>query len=95
MPAIGLGWAHKYEMLFQDFDCERCLIASDTPIEEVLEEIAMLTETTLNSARRQQIGARLEGMLQLNQNMWQRVVDLLTTATGQGVWPDDAEHTTD
>lgn len=82
VPAIGLGWAHKYEMLFQDFDCKHFAIGPDRTIKAVLENVRELADSLSNEAYRKRIASRLEEMFQINQDMWQRVADLLTSTAG-------------
>lgn len=79
VPAIALGWAHKYEMLFEDFGCEQLLISSETPIDAVLECVTDLIDEDMNMSHRHQIAERLQRMRSTNQEMWNRVVEVLTS----------------
>ena len=79
VPAIGLGWAHKYEMLFQDFGCEQLLISPGTPVQTMLECVINLMKDDVNLSYRHQIGERLQRMYLVNQEMWKRVTKVLTS----------------
>lgn len=77
VPAIGLGWAHKYEMLFSDFGCERFVIAPSSSLEVVLERVRELADPSSNETCRKQISTQLARMYPVNQAMWERVANLL------------------
>ncbi len=77
VPAIALGWSHKYTMLFRDFGCEQYVVSPDTSIEAVLQHVRALVDRDTNASCRQQIAHRLREMYRVNQAMWARVVDIL------------------
>lgn len=77
VPAIALGWSHKYEMLFQDFGCEQFLVSHDTSIDKIFELVQKLIYRENNLYYRKQIAEKLEGMRQNNQKMWKRVIQIL------------------
>jgi polysaccharide pyruvyl transferase WcaK-like protein len=78
VPAIGMGWAHKYRMLLEDFDCGRFMVGHDSPIEVLLGHVDQLLDPTINGDYRARISARLGDMSAANRRMWQLVVDLLS-----------------
>jgi polysaccharide pyruvyl transferase WcaK-like protein len=80
VPAIALGWAHKYETLFEDFGCEQFLVSSETPIEAVLESVHHLIDEGVNMSYRHQIAERFQRMFLVNQKMWKRVSEVLTSS---------------
>lgn len=77
VPAIAMGWSHKYEMLFSDFDFEDFLISPDTSLETFLDGIRALIELETNSLYREKIGNKLGEMQLKNQKMWELVVATL------------------
>ncbi|HOP47871.1 MAG TPA: polysaccharide pyruvyl transferase family protein [Desulfobacteraceae bacterium] len=91
VPAIALGWAHKYKMLFEDFGCEKLLILPETSIGAVLECVTALINEDVNLSYRHKIAKQLQKMHLVNQEMWERVIAVLTSAEYglQGaLWPD-------
>jgi len=78
VPAIALGWSHKYDMLFRDFGCEKYVLSPDTPIETVLRYIRELTDRDTNVSHRHQIARHLQEMYIVNQRMWALVTEALT-----------------
>lgn len=79
VPAIALGWAHKYEMLFEDFGCEKLLISPETPVDAMLECVTNLINEYVNLFYRRQIAEHLQKMYIANQEMWKRVTEVLTS----------------
>lgn len=77
VPAIALGWSHKYEMLFRDFGCEKYVISPESPLESVLECVWELADSSINSSYRQMISKSLKEMFPANQAMWTKVVSAL------------------
>ena len=79
VPAIALGWAHKYDMLFEDFGCEQLMILPGTPVEAVLERVTNLIDEDTNLFYRHRIAEQLQRLLPVNQEMWERVAEVLTS----------------
>jgi polysaccharide pyruvyl transferase WcaK-like protein len=79
VPAVALGWAHKYEMLFEDFGCEELVMPSETPIEAALESVRYLVDEGVNESYRRRIAERLREMFPVNQKMWKQVIEVLTS----------------
>lgn len=77
VPAIGLGWSHKYEALFEDFGCENFIISHDTQIDTALELIHELADKETNFKLRQTINQKLQKMYQDNCKMWEMVFKLI------------------
>ncbi|RCJ25521.1 hypothetical protein A6770_27700 [Nostoc minutum NIES-26] len=77
VPAIALGWSHKYEMLFEDFGCEQMIVSHDTKIDSVLELVHKLTDKDTNLHFRKQIIEKLQTMYCANQQMWDLVIKTL------------------
>jgi polysaccharide pyruvyl transferase WcaK-like protein len=77
-PVMALGWSHKYEMLLEDFECSRYLIAHDTPSDDVSALLNELTDADTNNEVGKRIADRLSAQSALNQAMWGKVEGLLT-----------------
>jgi polysaccharide pyruvyl transferase WcaK-like protein len=77
VPAIAIGWSHKYDMLFRDFGCEKYVLSPETPIETALQYVRELSGLDNNISYRRQIAPRLQEMYTTNQRMWDRVTDVL------------------
>jgi polysaccharide pyruvyl transferase WcaK-like protein len=77
VPSIGLGWSHKYDMLFEDFDCKDLLISSDLPAETVIERVVHILEDDVNSHYRELISRRLGELRRQNEDMWNQVTQIL------------------
>ena len=77
VPAITLGWSHKYKMLFEAFNCEELVISSDTSIEVILEMVRSLLNQENNRSYRQRISRKVDHMKAENEVMWNKVTDLL------------------
>lgn len=78
VPAIALGWSHKYEMLFEDFGCGQFIVSHNTQIENVLELVNKLADKDSNYYWRKKIKQELTQMQSDNQNMWDSVVRIIT-----------------
>jgi colanic acid/amylovoran biosynthesis protein len=83
VPALALGWSHKYEMLFRDFGCERYVVSPQTPMETVLQYVRELADPGVNASCRERITPRLREMYDLNRRMWQLATEALT-GSGHG-----------
>lgn len=78
VPAIAIGWSHKYEMLFQDFELDRFLINPDTSLESFTDCLRILLNKSENKLYRNQIHQKRQAMQLINQDMWDRVTDILS-----------------
>lgn len=77
VPAIALGWSHKYEMLFEEFGCKHLVINHDTPIETIIEMVNEIVDEEKNGFYRQDISERLKKMYLTNRKMWDQVTEAL------------------
>ncbi len=80
VPAIALGWAHKYKLLMEDFGLNRYLLLPDISTEDAVGIVEELAQEDVNETCRKQIGSRLAHMSAANQEMWQSVTDVLTAS---------------
>lgn len=83
VPCIGAGWSHKYQMLFEDYDCPECLLSTDTPCDE----IGVLVKQIANGSGRDKLVERLTaaGKEQVRSvhKMWAEVDTLLGLESGE------------
>jgi colanic acid/amylovoran biosynthesis protein len=65
VPAIALGWSHKYAELFRDFDCSELAPSDDSTVPSLIHD-------ALRDSRdvRERIGARLPALHQSVEEMW-------------------------
>jgi hypothetical protein len=77
VPAMGMGWSHKYATLFSDFGCSRYALTSGMDLEEVRVRTRELLDPVCNAALRRRISDELEGLRRGNREMWGRVIDAL------------------
>ena len=77
VPCIGVGWSHKYEMLFKDYACQKFLISGDSSEQAIGENLEQL----LNESERDQIVRRLKNAMQKQKEktraMWSQIDKLL------------------
>jgi colanic acid/amylovoran biosynthesis protein len=79
VPAVAVGWSHKYEMLFRDFGLQDFVFTSaDESVDVLLERVTTLTDTAANAAYRREIGRRLDTFRIANTTMWDDVTTVLT-----------------
>jgi colanic acid/amylovoran biosynthesis protein len=79
VPAIALGWSHKYDMLFRDFGCEKYVLSSETSAETALDLIRELLDPDIRAAHRDKVARNLQEMYAVNQEMWKSVEGVLTS----------------
>ncbi len=79
VPAVAVGWSHKYEMLFRDFGLQDFVFTSaDEPVDVLLERVTTLIDPAANAAYRREIGRRLDAFRIANTTMWDEVTAVLT-----------------
>ncbi|WP_414575716.1 polysaccharide pyruvyl transferase family protein [Anabaena sp. CCY 9402-a] len=73
IPCIGTGWSHKYQMLFQDYNCSELLININENVSKNLQKIDLL----LDESTRNKIVKKIEFASQrqkiLSNQMWNEV----------------------
>jgi len=79
VPALALGWSHKYEGLFEDFEFERFMIPSDAPLDVAIARVEELTDPDRYPRYRQRIDDALQKLRSLNERMWTKVTKALQT----------------
>jgi polysaccharide pyruvyl transferase WcaK-like protein len=90
VPAVAIGWAHKYDLLAQDFGVSDLLHNANDPAEHLLNFVRELSDDTRNEARRVILRERKEALRPANTRMWDDALQILglsrstTTANPQG-----------
>lgn len=81
VPAIGSGWSHKYEALFQEYACSTCLLDVQDPPERVEEALDYVLDEKSRSdlvakLRKQEVEVRKRV-----QSMWRDIDNLVFGST--------------
>lgn len=76
VPALALGWSHKYEMLVEDFDLAGMTYGPEEPEDALVERVRVLAGDGREDAHRKVVEAR-ERMRPVNEAMWSEVAGLL------------------
>lgn len=80
VPSLGVGWSHKYQMLFNDYDYAEALIDESCRGDEIQARLARFTDPAELAAARQKISARAEVQKAMTRDMWARVDREILTA---------------
>lgn len=78
VPALCMGWAHKYNALYRDFGVEEFLITPEATQNSVIEKLQFLGSPTNNQEIKNLLLRRLEELYAKNQMMWDSVVKTIT-----------------
>jgi colanic acid/amylovoran biosynthesis protein len=80
VPCIGAGWAHKYQWLFNDYDCDECLLELRRSEEYLAQALARVCD----AERRRELIGRLSGrsdwIRRQVEQMWRRVSQMISLA---------------
>ena len=80
VPAIALGWSHKYEGLFADFGIERYCLNGDSSPHDLTAALRELLDASYRSTLSSLLSARLAQLAIENEHMWSSVVAALVDA---------------
>lgn len=80
IPSIGIGWAHKYRGLYEDFDLRSFCAEEDTSTEYILELVDHLLVAENNLSVRSTIAVTLERIEADLHLMWDDVADVLRSS---------------
>lgn len=69
-PAFGLGWSHKYEHLFRDFQVPEMLLPDDASEDVVRATLNELSPPDVAQDLRGRLARALAGMRESNEAMW-------------------------
>ncbi len=77
VPAVAIGWAHKYDLLAQDFGMDDLLHNADHDADHLLGFVRELSDDTLNDRRRATLVQKKESLRSANEAMWEDVLHVL------------------
>ncbi|MFW5803698.1 MAG: polysaccharide pyruvyl transferase family protein [bacterium] len=77
VPAIGTGWSHKYEMLFEDYHFPEGIIDISSKDEIITEKLNMIIDPDSNQKISSVINDRAEKLKLSSEQMWEKVFKLL------------------
>jgi colanic acid/amylovoran biosynthesis protein len=77
VPALCLGWAHKYEMLLRDFEMLPLLVTEQSGLESLRVLVSQLSTPEINAQYRRKILDRLQHLKKENERMWRDVTAAL------------------
>jgi polysaccharide pyruvyl transferase WcaK-like protein len=79
VPAVLLGWAHKYDMLAQDFGIPELQHRGTDHVEQLLALVDRLSDTRENQICRDLILGRKSIMRESSERMWADIFALLSS----------------
>lgn len=79
VPSLCVGWAHKYDLLYQDFELSEFIINDQTEMDEVIVKVNELLDNQMNETFRKRIQEKISQMESENEVMWNSVVQTITT----------------
>ncbi|MEB3830124.1 polysaccharide pyruvyl transferase family protein [Phormidium sp. CCY1219] len=77
VPCLGTGWSHKYQMLFDDYNCPECLISPVDSEEKIYKALEAIIEEPSRGDIMRRLKTAGEAQKKLTSQMWQEVERLL------------------
>jgi colanic acid/amylovoran biosynthesis protein len=77
IPCMGIGWSHKYEMLFQDYQCPNLLVNLDDKLAINREKLDLLINSQSRSNIIEIVSRNSKHQKELSQRMWAEVNKLI------------------
>ena len=78
VPALCMGWAHKYEFLYREFKLDDYLLTPEISTPELLGRISQVASSQINRKIRGAILEKIEEYRVINQEMWDTVIKTIT-----------------
>jgi colanic acid/amylovoran biosynthesis protein len=78
VPALCMGWAHKYIYLFKEFGLEEYMLTPQTSPAELVEKISQIAAPKKNREIKTAILQKVAKLKLINQQMWDEVVEVIT-----------------
>jgi len=77
VPALGTGWSHKYQMLFDDYGFSEGLLDVCCSEQALHRKLDMVIEPNLKEEIKRRIKRNSEGLKAQSERMWADVLDVL------------------
>jgi colanic acid/amylovoran biosynthesis protein len=77
VPALAIGWSHKYETLFSEYGFPKGCLNVNASNSEIIERIDLISEKTQVAKLIQQLSEAAYFQLQKSEMMWVRVFECL------------------
>lgn len=81
VPVLGVGWAHKYQGLFEDFGLSNWCVSEEDSIDQIVDKALALCSDDTNSAIRRAIDQVLPNIAAATSAMWDDVSHVLVAGT--------------
>lgn len=78
VPALGVGWSHKYQQLFSDYGCADAVVAPTLSLGDLEEHLQRLLEGRSRDQLVDALRARANSERQLARDMWTEVRGVLS-----------------
>lgn len=77
VPSLCMGWAHKYEALYEDFGVRENMISPLDTKKDISEKTKKIVETSENERERKSIYENLDKMKDKSNNLWENVINTI------------------
>jgi colanic acid/amylovoran biosynthesis protein len=80
VPCVATSWSHKYDSLFQEYDCPEYLVSDLSDFSKIQRCFDQLNDTAVYREVQQRIEKRNEVVREQTKSMWAKVDPLLLSA---------------